>query len=103
MRTNSGLDVPQGYTATSKTRAETFGGKAPKRAGTTRARSRGRTLPARQITEGTKLRGQRTFDDYEVLHATDGGNGFVTFTVMNCRTTEVRHWKRRSEFRMELA
>lgn len=105
MRTTNGLTVPVGYGGNSKSTAtETFGGKPIKSvARAQRGSPRGRTFPAGQVTVGTMLRGQRTFDTYEVLHVTDAENGSVTLTVLNCRTTEVRHWTRKVDFRVELA
>lgn len=100
MRTTNGLTVPVGYGGDG--RVVLKGAQRPP-GGTTRAHPRGKTFPAGQLTEGTYLRGSKTLDTYELLHRSEPENGKVTLTVMNTRTTEIRHWTRRTDFRVELA
>lgn len=58
--------------------------------------------PARDVRPGMKVRGHQTLDVYDVLDVGEEGH-VVVLTVLNATTGNVRHWRRRPDFRMRMA
>lgn len=94
MKTSNGLTVPERYGSGGTLK----GASHPPRRNTREAPAR--TIPARDVTDGMKLRGHATMSTFEVLAVERDKE--ITITVINSKG-DVRRWVRRPGAPVELA